>query len=431
LALTGRTALVALLGALVVAADPLGGAMVGIVAAVIVAAVIVDVAATTSPRLVGLSRSNVPACRLGEPVEVALVVTNPGRRELHGWARDGWPPSAASAPRAYTLAVPAGQRRRLTTTLTPGRRGELRSNGVTLRVVGPLGLAARQRTRSLPGSVRVLPSFASRKFLPEKLARLRQLDGLVAATVRGQGTEFDSLRDYVAGDDVRSIDWRATARRTEVVVRTWRPERDRQLMLVLDSGRTSAARVSGFPRFDSSLDAALLITALARHAGDRVALLAHDRRLRCAVDAGRGTETLTAVVNATAALEPVLVETDMHAVVAQVLRRLRRRSLVVIFTSTDPEAVREGLLPAIAPLVRRHVVVVASVADAAVDRLAAGRDDAEAVYAAAAAEGSRGERVAVVAALRRRGVEVVEAPPGVFASVVADRYLDLKAAGRL
>jgi uncharacterized protein (DUF58 family) len=279
--------------------------------------------------------------------------------------------------------------------------------------------------------MQVLPPFTSRRFLPEKLARLRELDGSVAAPVRGQGSEFDSLREYVVGDDPRSIDWRATARRSDVVVRTWRPERDRQLLLVLDSGRTSAARVGGAPRFDASLDAALLLTALARHAGDRVALLAHDRELRASVDAAHGGGTLSAVVRATSAIEPALVETDMRAVVSQALRRLRRPSLVVLFTALEPAAVHEGLLPAIGPLVHRHVVMVAAVADPALAALRAGRDDSEAVYAAAAAEAAENDRHKVTSALRRRGVVVTQAGPDLFASHVADTYLDLKAAGRL
>src|SRR5207302_6985653 len=129
-------------------------------------------------------------------------------------------------------------------------------------------LAARQRRHRVPWVVRVLPPFASRRFLPEKLARLRELDGAVTLNRRGQGTEFDSLREYVIGDDVRSIDWRATARGGDVVVRTWRPERDRRVVIVLDTGRTAAGRVGvdptagdpgGWPRLDWSMDAALLL----------------------------------------------------------------------------------------------------------------------------------------------------------------------------
>ena len=111
----------------------------------------------------------------------------------------------------------------------------------------------------MPGLVRVLPAFPSIRHLPSRLARLRELDGRAAVRVRGQGTEFDSLREYVLGDDVRSVDWRASARSRSVVVRTWQPERDRRVVLVLDTGRTSAGRVDDVPRLDSAMDAALLL----------------------------------------------------------------------------------------------------------------------------------------------------------------------------
>ena len=123
--------------------------------------------------------------------------------------------------------------------------------------------------------------------------------------VRGPGTEFDSLREYVRGDDVRSIDWRATARRADVVVRTWRPERDRRVVIVLDTGRTAAGRVgvdptagdpSGWPRLDWSMDAALLLAALASRAGDTVDFLAHDRVTRAGVFGATRTELLGRVV---------------------------------------------------------------------------------------------------------------------------------------
>jgi uncharacterized protein (DUF58 family) len=429
--LTGRAAAVAAAGAVLVLIVPLAGAMVGYVAALLAVAVIVDVALAASPRAVGVVRGGATSTRLGEPTEVVVTLVNQGRRVLVGDVRDAWPPSAAATPRAHRVHVAPGGRTRLVTTLMPQRRGERRAAAVTIRSLGPMRLAGRQRNRTAEWAVMVLPPFTSRRFLPEKLARLRQLDGAVVAPVRGQGTEFDSLREYVVGDDTRSIDWRASARRADVVVRTWRPERDRQLLLVLDSGRTSAARVGGAPRFDASIDAALLLTTLARHAGDRVAVMAHDRDLRASVDTTKRGGSLAAVVRALAPLDARLVETDMRAIVTQSLRRLRRRSLVVLFTAIEPAAVYEGLLPALGPLAQRHVVVVAAVADPAVAGLRAKRDDTESVYRAAAAESADAERRAVTATLRRHGVVVTEAAPDVFASHVADTYLDLKATGRL
>lgn len=423
--------MVALVATLLVWIAPDGGRTVGWVVVALVAGIAVDLVFAASPRRMSLARGPELTTRLGEPVDSPIVLHNRGRRRARGRLRDGWPPSANARPRAAAIDVRPFERQRVVVRLSPERRGETASRKVTLRLVGPLGLAARQRSRECPGSARVLPAFTSRKLLPEKLNRLRQLEGEVVAPVRGQGTEFDSLREYVVGDDPRSIDWRATARRADVVVRTWRPERDRHVVLVLDTGRTSAARVAGAPRLETTLDAALLMTALARHAGDRVTLLAHDVRLRAAVDAGRGANALATVVSATAGLQSALVETDMPAVVTQVLRRVRQRSLVVLLTALDPAPVEEGLLPAIASLVRRHTVLVASISDPAVDVMAAGRGDAEAVYAAAAAEATRTERAGIAAALRRRGVDVLDAPPATFASKLADAYLELKASGRL
>ena len=431
MALTARAPLLALAAVLVVFAAPADGATVGYAAAAIAGVVLVDLALACSPRAVELVRDGDSSTRIGESADVVLVVSNPTDRRLRGWVRDSWPPSAGAEPRLHQIDVSPGARRRLVTTLRPSRRGGRHAAAVTIRCTGPFGVAARQRSRSVPWVVQVLPPFTSRRFLPEKLARLRQLDGNLVVPIRGQGTEFDSLRDYVMGDDPRTIDWRASARRSDIAVRTWRPERDRQLLLVLDTGRTSAARVGNEPRLDAAIDAALLLTAVARHAGDRVAVLAHDRSLRASVDAGRAGESLAAVVRALAPVHPRLVETDMRAVVSQVLLRLRRRALVVLFTTIDPAVVSEGLLPALGPLVQRHTVVVAHVADPAVAAMQRDRGDAEAVYAAAAAEAADNDRRTMTWALRRRGVVVTEAPPDVFASHVVDSYLGLKAAGRL
>ncbi|HEX3824973.1 MAG TPA: DUF58 domain-containing protein [Mycobacteriales bacterium] len=429
--LTGRTVLVAAFGVLVVFVAPLGGAMVIVVVAGLVLAVVADLALAGSPRALTLERYGATSTRLGEPAEVVLTVINSASRRLRAQVRDGWPPSAAATPKSWRIDVAPGDRVKLTTTLKPTRRGERAAAGVTVRAIGPLGVAGRQRTRPAPWTVRVLPAFTSRRLLPDKLTRLRELDGVAPTVIRGQGSEFDSLRAYVGGDDPRSIDWRATARRSDIVVRTWRPERDRQVLLLLDTGRTSAGRVGGAPRFEASLDAALLLAALSKHAGDRVGLLAHDRQVRAAIDMSRQGDVLPAVMRATAALEPALVETDVGAIVAQLLRRLRRRSLVVWFTALEPAAIEAGLLPVVGSLVRRHLVMVASVSDPRIDELAADRHDASAAYGAAAAEAARSDRCRIAASLRRRGVLVVSAPPDEFASAVADAYLDLKAAGRL
>jgi uncharacterized protein (DUF58 family) len=327
--------------------------------------------------------------------------------------------------------VPAGGQVTVTTTLAPERRGDRPAGLVTVRSGGPLGLAARQGNRSAPWTVRVLPPFLSRRHLPEKLAQLRQLDGQHRSMVRGQGTEFDSLREYVVGDDVRSIDWRSSARLTDVMVRTWRPERDRRIIVVLDTGRTSAGRVDGVPRLDSAMDAALLLAALASRAGDRVDLLAVDRQVRARViGAGRG-ELLAALTNAMAVLDAELTEPDYGVMASAVLSVARQRCLVVLLTDLNPAAVTAGLLPRIALLTSRYRLLIGAVADPRVAEMAAARGDADAVYEAGAAERALADRARIAAALRRRGVDIVDAPPDRLPSALADAYLRLKAAGQL
>ena len=430
MALTGRAALLALLGLIpaLLVPSPYTVLAVSLVLAVVA---LVDVALAAPVGALRLTRAGAAACRLGEQVQTTIAIVNPGPRALRGVLRDAWVPSAGACPRTHDLEVPAGERRVVTTVLRPTRRGDRTPDRVTIRSVGPLGVAARQGRHELPWRVRVQPPFTSRKFLPERLARLRQLDGAVAVRQRGQGSEFDSLRGYVDGDDVRSIDWRATARRQETVVRTWRPERDRTLLLVVDTSRTSAGRVGDVPRLDAALDAALLLTALASRAGDRVDLLAIDREPRAALEGVASKELLARMVDAMAGLEPALVESDGRRLVGEVLRRARRRSLVVLFTSLETAALEEGLLPVLGSLTSRHTVLLAAVADPRVEELATRRGGVEAVYDRAAAERARGERRRMTALLRRRGVDVVDAPPATFAPAVSDAYLSLKAAGRL
>ena len=435
MAVTGRLALLVALGALVVGllVPSLLGVLV--VSGTLALVAVVDALAAVPVGSLRLDREQDPArattLRLGTSLEVALRVANPGRRRATLVLRDAWEPSAGAVPARHRLVVPAGERRRVVTTLTPTRRGDRDAVRVTVRSLGPLGLAARQGGRVVPARVRVLPPFGSRRHLPSRLARMRELDGRRAIQVRGQGTEFDSLREYVAGDDVRSIDWRASARSTELVVRTWRPERDRHVLVVLDTGRSSAGRVGDAPRLDAALDTALLLAALASRGGDRVDLLALDREVRASVLGATAGDLLPALVTAMAPLEPRLVETDMRLLAASVLARAGQRSLVVLVTGLDEAAVTEGLDPVLGSLLRRHTVLLAAVDDPELATMTARRGDAEAVYTAAAAETARAARRRTAERLGRRGVEVVDAGPDELPPAVADRYLALKAAGRL
>lgn len=400
---------------------------------------LVDLALAGSPRRLDVQRDVPGRVRLGESAAATLLITNRGRRTVRGIARDAWPPSAGATPTRHRVTVPAGERRSYSTVLSPFRRGERRASAVTVRSFGPLRLWARQATLLAPASLLVLPPFNSRKHLPSRLARLRELDGATSVMVRGQGTEFDSLRDYVRGDDVRSIDWRATARRNDptspsgrrLVVRTWRPERDRRVVIVIDSGRTSAARIDDEPRIDTAFESALLLAALASGAGDRVDVVIFDRRVRGRVQGATGAELLSRMVSTMAPVEPELIDMDWSAVPGLVRSVTAHHALVVLATTADAPGASRGLLSVLPQLTRKHTVLVSSVTDPTVLDATRSRTDRDEVYRAAAAERALLDQARVAAAVRQLGADVVTGAPADLPPALADRYIALKAAGRL
>ncbi len=430
MAISGRVPLLLLLGVVAVVLRPTQGTVWLWVLAVVLL-VGVDLLLAPSPSALSVSRPPVGTVRLGHPTETRLLVVNGSRRRVRGLLRDAWQPTAGASGNRHRLALGPGERVVLRTSLQPRRRGDLRALGVTIRLRGPLGLASRQRTRPGEGVVRSLPPFESRKHLPSRLARLRDLDGRAAVRVRGQGTEFDSLREYVRGDDVRSIDWRASARNRNVVVRTWQPERDRRVVLVLDTSRTSAGRVGDVPRLDSAMDAALLLAALAARAGDRIDFVAGDRRVRSRLRSAGARDVAANLQEAMADLEPVIAEADWDQLVGAVTGLGRQRALVVLLTPLEPAAVEEGLLPVLPALTRHHRVVLASVRDPALEELAGGHTSLDEVYDAAAAEQAIGRRRWTADLLRALGVDVIDADAEQLPPALADHYLSLKARGLL
>src|SRR5690606_13857885 len=283
--------------------------------------------------------------------------------------------------------IPARESRTVSVPLAPRRRGELRSEFVAVRTLGPLGFAGRQRALLSPAAIRILPPFRARRHLESRVQRLRELDGSTSLQVRGRGTEFDSLREYVRGDDVRSIDWRATARSTSTMLRTWRPERDRHVTIIVDTGRTAAARVGDETRLDASFEAAMLLAALASRAGDHVHLLAFDRVVRARVTGVDGPRLLPEISDALAGVEAQLIDTDWDRAFAEARRLAKRPSLVVILTAQESVGASRGFLTRLAALPGGSTsVLVGTVTDAALGEAARAGGSVTELYRAAAAE---------------------------------------------
>ncbi|MDO4665769.1 MAG: DUF58 domain-containing protein [Actinomycetaceae bacterium] len=387
----------------------------------------VDYCLAPNPTKVDISRKEVKAVRAQAVTESVLTLTYRGRRKLRGQVRDAWQPSAGAVNNRHRIVLPAQVPVKVTTKLHTSRRGNMRSDLITIRSWGPLRLAGRQVSFDLPTVFSVLPEFPSRRLLPGKLQKLQLITGRAIANIRGQGTEFDSLREWVDGDDVRSVDWRASARSNDLVVRTWRPERDRQIAIIMDTSRTCAARVGDTTRLEMQMDAALLLGAVAAKAGDHVSLLAGSTTLESSVLRPGPTTTLARFSKAMVDLEPHLVEADWARLTAETTRIGRKLSLLVLLTHLDPTTVAESMLSALKYMTTKHHVVIASVKDTSLDSISL-EHESDAYVAAAHAHMK--QRIAKTRkALSGMGVSIVESAN--LASDLTDHYLNLKARGKL
>ena len=431
---TPRLALGALVSSLVVLLVPGGGwGWLVAVDAVLLAVALVDGVLAPAPRTLPFARQVPPAVTLGSDAEVSWTVRNPTGRRLRVALADELAPSLRAVTRRVSGTAPAGGTLRGTTAIHPARRGRFTPTKVTLRVDGPLGLAARQATLDVPGALHVYPSFRSKDEAELRIRKARILEvGLRSAQGRGGGTEFDQLREYSVDDEFRRVDWAATARVGRPIVRTYRAERNQTVLVLLDNGRTMAGRVDGVPRVEHAMDAVMMLTAVATGLGDRCGVVAFDREVRAVVPPATSKTQLGRVVEALYDLDPALIESDYAGAFAEALGRFRRRALLVVLTDLVGASVDEWLVPALPLVVRDHVVVVAAVRDPDVARWASTpAEDASSTYRRAAAVAALEERRRTVARLRGLGATVVDAAPGTLAPRLADAYLKVKATGTL
>lgn len=441
--LTPRLAVLTAAGALIALASPRPWPTLLAVNAALALATLVDWRRAPDVQRIAVERDAPAVITLGSSGTVTWTVRNTGKRPLRVALADELVDALGAPTRRARMVVPAGGRARQHVELHPTRRGRFTLRTMTLRIAGPWGLAARQGTRALPHVLTVYPLFASRNETELRLNQARQLQvGLRAVRARGESMEFDSLREYTVDDELRRIDWAATARSAHPVVRTYRAERNQTVLVLVDCARTMAALVgattagttatTSIPRLEHAMDAAQAVTRLATGLGDRVGLIAFADRVLATVPPRTQRDQLRRLTNALAAIDARLVEADYRAVFAHALSQFPRRALLVVLTELASEAATETLVPALPLLRRRHLVVVGAVRDPVIETWSQQRPaTVEETYRRAAALRTLDQRAAVAQALRDQGAQVVDTVPGKLASVMSDFYLETKAAGRL
>jgi uncharacterized protein (DUF58 family) len=401
-------------------------------ALLLVALAIFDVWRLRAEPSPGIARELPPVVPLGPELVVALRLRPQGRRtlsfELHDLHPGGWP--VRGMPRR--LALPPGRELALDYALTPTGRGQFDFAGSHLRLLSPWRLWTQRRTAGEPASLRVYPNFAP-------LARMAGLSVELASRSvgarlqrrRGEGTEFQELRDYRIGDSLRKIDWKATARVSRLVSREYRDERNQQVVLLLDCGRRMLAQDDRLAHFDHVLNASLALAYIALRQGDAVGMLACAGEDRRWLPPHQGSGGMDMLLGAGYDLQPRAVATDFLAAASALQERQRRRAFVVLVTNVRDED-DEELRVAVRLLSRRHLVLVVSLRELALDQAAASVDmEVDSAIRAAAAMDYLAQRDAMHEALRREGVAMLDVSCHELSGVLVERYLAVKRAGRL
>lgn len=423
----------------------------------VVAMILLDRALSPKPPHFALARQNDARLSLGAENRVVVRVTNNSPRTVRAIARDEFPPQF----RADKILLEAGAQTfpsfplvpsspftlkprapvELVYHINPPRRGDYQFGDLNLRWWGVLGLMIRQARFPASAPVKVYPNLLDiRKYELQARKGMLQEIGLRQARMLGSGTEFERLREYQLDDEFRKIDWKATARRGKPVTREFETEKSQTVMCLLDTGRlmrppvNDAANQSGhaLAKIDYAINAVLMLSYVAALRGDRVGLLsfADDVTGYLAPRAGRGQ--FYKMLAMLYAVESQPVESDYVRAFSYLGAKHKKRSLIVIFSDIATGIAADTLVKQIAPLSPRHLPLLVAISDPTVMQLARQLPrDSVGVYERAVAEQLVDERVLILEKLRQRGVLTLDVPANQLTVAVVNKYLELKARGRI
>ncbi|MGD0292826.1 MAG: DUF58 domain-containing protein [Terracidiphilus sp.] len=392
------------------------------------------------------SRSWLNAPALDSETEIELTIENRGRMILDCRLVDDLPPALVAEPETFRLTafphVPAMLRYRV----KPNERGDWEMGWLYVRYRSPLGLAERWARAPLTQTVRVYPALRASEEQQIFLARSRQIElQLRRAQQRGLGRDFESLRDYREGDDLRDICWTATARRGSLITRQYQTERSQPVWIVLDCGRLMRARVasgtklqnSGIAtshsgatpssKLDHACTTAVALAQLALYSGDRVGLLAYGENIQQRLLPGRGSAHLRQLIELLAQVHTETGEADHLRATATLNRLQPRRSLILWVTDLAETAMRPEVIDGALQLLRRHVLLFVAMAQPEVEQIAQARPkNVEQMFRSSAAQEMAGRREMLLARLHEQGALTLDLNPEALTSSVLNQYLTVK-----
>ncbi len=331
----------------------------------LIAIALVDVRLSRLPETVHITRSFSGRFAVGADTDVSVNVQNHSNRAITLIVKDEFPPQMIlKGIRSAKLRVDGLSSAALVYALTPPKRGRFQFGQTAIRFLTRFGFAWKQTSANQPEVVKVYPNM--------RRAREAELKALGARSVvsshrktswRGEGREFESMRDYVRGDELRHISWTATARRGKLTTRQYQIERDQTILIALDAGRLMTARIEQETKLDSAVHATLALMSAAARAGDNAGLMVFGRRIISYLPPGRGRDHMDAALEALHGVEPEMIEPSYARAFEFVSANTKRRSLVVLLTDLVDEEGSKELLTSLHLLRPRHLPLVVTIAD--------------------------------------------------------------------
>lgn len=397
------------------------------------ALLLADLALMARPHPLAVRRETPDAFAMRRRGALSYTVRNESGMTLRAGIVESGCPLLRYETDELIVHVPAHSELTATRPLLPVMRGTADLGTMYVWFESPIGLLRRRMRTPQPAQVRVYPDLSAVERYGALHARNRLIEaGLRRMRLRGAGTEPESVREWMAGDPFRSIDWKASARTGKTMVAQYEVERSQNVMVVLDAGRLMMARVDEQRKFDYAITAALSVASIAALANDKVGFVAFAGEIiRAAAprQSGRSLQRLTQQLHD---VEPRFEESDYERAFAYVRAQVRKRSLIIFFTDVIDPVAQSTVLSGLGSLSRQHLVVCAFMNDAAIENALAGEAaDAKSAYAQGVALELLDERKAAAATLARLGVRVIDVPARDLTTALIDRYLQIKQRGEL
>ena len=397
----------------------------------ILLALVADNALTPPAKLISAQRFSNERLSIGRKNDLLLEVYSQAAIPVKVQLRDSFPAALDVDVQEFEFTLAPSSKASLEYSLLPRRRGAYEFGSIYLRYRSRLGLFWRHLQFPAAKQIKVYPDLKALQELSVKLAHSSEL-GVLKVRKRGQGTDFASLREYVNGDDLRSMDWKATARHDRPVLRVYEVEKEQTLMVLVDAGRMMVSDLEGLSRFDHALNAALSLVLTGLMRGDTVGLGIFADKPLLFMPPRRGKTYLNRILEACSDLEPSMVEPDYMGALSFFAAAQKSRSLMVLISDlTDPTG-SASLLSGLASLSPRHLPFCVTLRDREVDRISEeSADTVTGIMKRAVASDLITQRELAFSHLVRRGCLLLDCPPQDLSSRLVDKYLEIKARGLL